>query len=312
MGFTKQSGVSVLELILYFPALAVAAIVCKRHGFNRSSGFIFTLVLCIVRITGACCQLAMNHSSSKGLIEAVLILESVGLSPLLLATLGLLSRCADSIVPTSSKGMFSAIHFRIVQLVITLGMILSIAGGTSSITPSGVYQPQTTSKAGIILYLLALIALAMIGIFTAIQLSSGPKDDRRIAWVAMLALPFISIRLIYAFLAVFSNNKRFYPATGSVVIHLFMAVLEEFVVVVMFLGVGWVTSATVTAARGPIASRPWKGPLGGTRAAKGGEGGHGRGRRQGPIHALVNAGIARTQARSKDMEQGYARGPTNV
>lgn len=92
MGFDKQAGVSVLELVLYIPSLIVAAVVCKRHGFGRNSGWIFTLILCLVRIIGACCQLATLSSSSKGLIEAVLILESVGLSPLLLATLGLLSR----------------------------------------------------------------------------------------------------------------------------------------------------------------------------------------------------------------------------
>jgi hypothetical protein len=92
MGFDKQAGISVLELLLYIPSLIVAAVVCKRHGFGRSSGWIFTLILCLVRIIGACCQLATLSSSSKGLIEAVLILESVGLSPLLLATLGLLSR----------------------------------------------------------------------------------------------------------------------------------------------------------------------------------------------------------------------------
>jgi hypothetical protein len=92
MGFDKQAGISVLELCLYIPSLIVSAVVCKRHGFNRSSGWIFTLILCLVRIIGACCQLATLSSSSKGLIETVLILESVGLSPLLLATLGLLAR----------------------------------------------------------------------------------------------------------------------------------------------------------------------------------------------------------------------------
>jgi hypothetical protein len=50
------------------------------------------LILCLVRIVGACCQLAMYQSQSEGLLEATIILESIGISPLLLATLGLLSR----------------------------------------------------------------------------------------------------------------------------------------------------------------------------------------------------------------------------
>jgi hypothetical protein len=92
MGFDKHGAVSVFELVIYIPAIIVAAIVCSRHGFSRSSGWIYTLILCLARIIGACCQLATYSSKSTGLIEAVFILDSVGISPLLLATLGLLSR----------------------------------------------------------------------------------------------------------------------------------------------------------------------------------------------------------------------------
>ena len=92
MKFNSRGGVSIFELIIYFPAIVIAAIVCSRHGFGRSSGWIFVLILCLVRIIGACCQLATYHSETKGLLEAVIILDSIGISPLLLATLGLLSR----------------------------------------------------------------------------------------------------------------------------------------------------------------------------------------------------------------------------
>ena len=92
MKFNSQGGVSIFELVIYLPAIVIAAIVCSRHGFGRSSGWIFTLILCLVRIVGSCCQLATYHSETTGLIEAVIIMESIGVSPLLLATLGLLLR----------------------------------------------------------------------------------------------------------------------------------------------------------------------------------------------------------------------------
>jgi hypothetical protein len=92
MKFNSRGGVSILELFIYFPSLIVAFIICSRHGFNRSSGWIFTLILCLIRIIGACCQLATYHDQSSGLLETAFILDSVGISPLLLATLGLLSR----------------------------------------------------------------------------------------------------------------------------------------------------------------------------------------------------------------------------
>ena len=92
MKFDGRAGISVAELIVYLPALIVATVVCIRHGFDRSSGWIFALVLCLVRIVGACCQFTTYHNQSVGLLEATIILESIGISPLLLATLGLLSR----------------------------------------------------------------------------------------------------------------------------------------------------------------------------------------------------------------------------
>ena len=93
MHLNARGGISILELAIYTPSLFVAFFVCHRHGIGRSSGFIFTLILCLVRIIGAGCQLATYHGrASNGLLEATIILDSIGLSPLLLATLGLLSR----------------------------------------------------------------------------------------------------------------------------------------------------------------------------------------------------------------------------
>jgi hypothetical protein len=84
--------VAAIELIFYIPTAILAAIICLRHGFNRSSGWIYTLLLCIVRIAGAVCQFLSRHNHSTNLVETKTIIDSIGLSPLLLATLGLLSR----------------------------------------------------------------------------------------------------------------------------------------------------------------------------------------------------------------------------
>jgi hypothetical protein len=90
--FDSRGAVSAVELCVYLPFFIVAILVCKRHGFKRNSGFLYTLILCLVRIIGAICQLITYHNSSSGLVKTALILDSVGISPLLLATLGLLSR----------------------------------------------------------------------------------------------------------------------------------------------------------------------------------------------------------------------------
>ena len=92
MHLTPRAGVSIAELLIFTPSVLAAIVVCARHGFRRSSGWLHTLILCLVRIVGACCQLLTYHDDSAGLVKATIILDSVGVSPLLLATLGLLSR----------------------------------------------------------------------------------------------------------------------------------------------------------------------------------------------------------------------------
>jgi hypothetical protein len=90
--FNSHGAVSIAILIAYFPAIVLAAIVCFKHGFSKSSGFVFTLILCFIRIIGAICQLATYHDSSSGLLTVTIILETLGITPLLQATLGMLSR----------------------------------------------------------------------------------------------------------------------------------------------------------------------------------------------------------------------------
>src|ERR1700759_4535689 len=92
MTFDSRGWVSVVELVVFIPSLIVSLIICSRHGFHRSSGWIYTLILCIVRIAGAISQLLTYHDTSTSLLKTTLIIDSIGLSPLLLATLGMLSR----------------------------------------------------------------------------------------------------------------------------------------------------------------------------------------------------------------------------
>jgi hypothetical protein len=208
-----------------------------------------------------------------------------------------LRKSADSIGNTSSA-VFSAIHFRTIQLVITVGLILCIVGATSSISPTGVYEPQTETKAGVALYLVAFVALCLVAAVAARKLPNTPYSDKRLVWAVILALPFILARLLYSVLSVFAHGRDFGLISGSVIIHIFMAVVEEIVVVIIYLVIGWNIDAVAPTVKTPIASRPWKGNLAGREPARERNGGRradrrtGRkGRRQGPIHALINAGI---------------------
>ncbi|KAJ6443598.1 hypothetical protein O9K51_04777 [Purpureocillium lavendulum] len=257
MALGDQGYLSIAELIVYAPATVIAFIVCSRHGWHRASGWLYTLILCVVRITGAICQLITYSDNSDGLQRATLIIDSIGLSPLLFATLGMLSRLVDSI---NSKGPspLGMKQFRLVQLLIMLGLILSIVGGTSGSTQNGHIEPAATAKAGIVLYFVAFAGLSGMLLAAFGYRSVVPTQERRILIAVAIAWPFLFVRLLYSTLAVFVHNQLFSIVSGSVAIHAGMAVAEEFVVVVIYLVLGISLKRLGFEDHSELASRPWK------------------------------------------------------
>jgi hypothetical protein len=230
--------IAVLELIFYIPTTLLAIYVCFKHGFKRSSGWLYTLILCQIRIIGGVCQFISNKNPSTGLLQAIFILDSVGLSPLLLATLGILNRFVD-FINAKTAPTFTIRHFRIVQTILTVGLILSIVGGTS-ITPSadGSYTLPTTSKAGVILFIVGYVAILFILLLSIPRSHVVPGRERYVPVVISVALPFIAVRLLYSIFAVFLHDHLFSIATGSVAVNIGMAVVEEFVVVGLYVLLG--------------------------------------------------------------------------
>lgn len=56
MTLDSASYVAIVELVV-IPALIASIVVCARHGFGHSAGWIYTSLLSLVRIGGAICQL---------------------------------------------------------------------------------------------------------------------------------------------------------------------------------------------------------------------------------------------------------------
>lgn len=258
MHIDGRGWVAVIELVVYIPALLIALYICRKHGFTRSSGWMYTLILCIVRIAGSICELLTLSNSSTSIIKTMIILDSIGLSPLLLATLGLLSRLNDWI-NARSKGHFGVKQFRLIQLLITVGLILAIAGGTSGSTNSdGTPKIATTSKVAIALYIVAFVAIVLVWLVSMTGLSVVPTIEKRVAFAVLIALPFILVRLVYSACLVFLHSHLFNLVNGSVVVNAVMAVLMEFIVVAIYLLLGFFISTLSPNDAGPIATRQWK------------------------------------------------------
>lgn len=84
-----RNGVSILLLIFYLPALAIAILLGIRHGFFRSSGWRFMIIFSLARILSACFQLAtINQPDNISLYVGYSVLIGIAVSPLELVAFG--------------------------------------------------------------------------------------------------------------------------------------------------------------------------------------------------------------------------------
>ncbi|KAI1289057.1 hypothetical protein F5Y03DRAFT_388881 [Xylaria venustula] len=242
MATGAEGYVSIVELIVYIPALIAAVIVCSRHGVHRASGWVYTVILCVVRIAGAVCQLLTYHNQSEGLLKATLIIDSIDISPLLLTIL-----------------LFSTKQFRFVQLLITLGLILSIAGGSGgSSSDDGQLTVSDTSKAAIALFIIGFVGLTYFLLVSSGYRNMVPTQERRSPVAVAIDWPFILTRFVYSVLAVALHNSTFPIVGGSVGVHVALAVVEEFLVVIDYLILGFSLRKLEPEQQGVLANRTWK------------------------------------------------------
>lgn len=238
MTISYSNGISILQLIVYFPSLFLSIFLVYRHGLRTNSGFIFLSTFALARIVGACCELATISNPSTGLFTAAAICSSIGLSPLMLACTGLLSRANNSIEHNTSRPALPAIIFRAFRLLTVVAMAISIAGITSNMTAEGLEHPDIKTKIGMILYIVCWAVMVLMLLVITVQRGSLERGEGRTLLAVAISSPFILVRVIYAFLIWFLHNSTFSILDGSETVALVMSVLEEFAVVIVCIGVG--------------------------------------------------------------------------
>ncbi|KAN0110649.1 hypothetical protein V8E51_007036 [Hyaloscypha variabilis] len=241
MHLDKHGYVSIVELIVFIPCIPLGIAVCLRHGFKRTSGWIFVVILSVIRTAGAVCQLLTYDHPTEGLIKATLILDSIGIAPLMLTVLGVLARLIQWINTSMQNPRINSKFLRIIQLVIGISLILGILGVTSpkSQAANGTFTPPAISKIGILLNILVFIVLTIIFVLSLPHGSALPTSERSLRIYIPVALAAIFVRLLYATLCIFVHNTTFSLFNGSVTANVLMAIVEEFFVVIITIALGF-------------------------------------------------------------------------
>ena len=121
-----------------------------------------------------------------------------------------------------------------------LALALAIVGGVklSSSTPSQQASGKQFAQAGISIFMAVFAIYLLICLLTWAAVRAVAEGEKWILYGVLLATPFIFLRILYAMLAVFRDNKTFAIVNGSATTQLGMGIIEEIIVVLVYVGVG--------------------------------------------------------------------------
>ncbi|KAJ5615694.1 hypothetical protein N7537_000808 [Penicillium hordei] len=233
---TGKRNIAIAEIVIYslihtaqFSTRCMQEWRHWHHNKNKSIGrcvfyswWSMIGLLSQIRIAGSALVLASSHPE-KPILIAESILQSVGLSPLLL-------RCGQSgeTGPGNSKWTKLtrfALHF--FRFPIFIAIILAVVGGCINM--------RTMGEAGsIVLVVTFAYVCGLVGRLAVKSRSILPKSGHRAVLLTVLTLPFLLVRIIY-FLLLEYGPPKFNPATGGIGILIGMGLLMEIIIVILLL-----------------------------------------------------------------------------
>ena len=151
---------------------------------------------------------------------------------------------STNLLPERTSGR--TLTIRILHIPCILGLILAIVGGTrlSSGDPSRQSSGEHFEKAGGLMFVAVYIVLVGLCLLTFTGIQSLSWSERRIFGAICAALPLLAVRLLYSILSDFLDNSTFSIFDGNATVQLCMAVIEEFLITIIYLIAGVLATPT--------------------------------------------------------------------
>lgn len=243
----SRGGLAVAEIAFFSPAFILAVGVCIKQGtFTRNAGWLYLVILSILRLIGASVTLYMETQNdySVSLIETAAITSSIGTAPLLLVLMGLLEQLHTQLRQTGHG--YSQNIFRPIHLIALVALVLGIVGGTyrtETNNPDNVKTGESCSEAGALLFLAVYLGLAIITLLTAVtRMSFIASTEKFLIIAGVCVLPFVLVRIIYTVAVSFAKpGSTFYYGTPNVYVEAFMMFAMEAIAVIFYTWAGLLT-----------------------------------------------------------------------
>ncbi|PAV22240.1 hypothetical protein PNOK_0219700 [Pyrrhoderma noxium] len=222
----QRGDISIAILVIYPFIFFFSIILVIRHGFSKKMGWLYLSIFSLCKIVGAALHIAAEEVTpvNKSLYTGALIMEGIGLTPLLLCTFAFVSNIgADVIVKATSSN-------------------------EDDRNSSGSFR-----KAGGILMTVGFAMIAIIHLFLWQASHALLHSQKHLLMGISCALPFLAIRVLYGLLGSFSSISLSYAVTGSSssslskfnyisgswTIYLIMSTIMEFIVITIYIFFGF-------------------------------------------------------------------------
>ncbi|KAJ5554877.1 hypothetical protein N7535_007320 [Penicillium sp. DV-2018c] len=257
------NSVSLATCVIYAVLIIPVFYLLFRHGRYGLLGWLFLSIFCTLRIVGG--ALAVNNTSI-----GANIISNIGLSPLLLATAGILHEARHyRIQPLDKKVEW--VFVLAYHMLVVAGVALTAAGSVKlQKHEQPIDKAEKITKAGI-----AILAVAwgvLVG-WTGISFiaprgrnSSLTRAGNVLLTAIAFSLVFIGIRVFYSLAALCTQRASLNPVTGSLAIRVVLGLLSELIaaIALIFAGIKTQGAASLAVAEEeevvsvqPKRSQPW-------------------------------------------------------
>ncbi|KAJ5639908.1 uncharacterized protein N7484_007770 [Penicillium longicatenatum] len=220
-----MNGIFPADLAVYLILLPIVGYIFIKHKWTGLLPWYYLSIFCVARIVGG--ALGVQDSSSL----AANIIQSVGISPLILAVDGLVHEARVYRYPSKNPLLGWSV---VIGTTGTMGvaMALSIIGALDIY--EGKAKPDSYSfwKAGsalvVVLWAFQLV-WSTISIFHRKEMTYAPTFQGSTALLqgAIVALLFIGVRVIYNLVAVCTQRRDLSPVNGSIAVRVVLLFLPE-------------------------------------------------------------------------------------
>ena len=252
MSINNTTILAIVELAIYLLLLPQTIWLAHRHGRHGILGYIYLNITCGVRIIADIVQIAERNHTGPPTI-AVVVLGSIGLSPLMLAVAGFLHEIHHYLLlstTTSHKKLKSTsrwLWFAQVQIhaIVATGMILVIIGSVSLIkakTQKEVNDNNALRSAGAVILLVLWLGLLLYSLWLLYRASKN--IGTRVLWQlsawTLAAVTFVGVKVTYAVVYTFDHQDvDINPVTGTIAVKTVLVVGVSLLAVLAMVVGGW-------------------------------------------------------------------------